>query len=39
MSLSTTTCSALRNLSAQGYTIALDDFFYQEHLRPLVETG
>src|SRR5262244_1494198 len=28
---------ALRNLSAQGYTIALDDFFYQEHLRPLVE--
>ena len=29
--------AALRNLSAQGYTIALDDFFYQEHLRPLVE--
>jgi c-di-GMP phosphodiesterase len=28
---------ALRNLSAQGYTIALDDFCYQEHLRPLVE--
>jgi len=29
--------AALRNLSAQGYIIALDDFFYQEHLRPLVE--
>src|SRR5262249_3554163 len=29
--------AALRHLSAQGYTIALDDFFYQEHLRPLVE--
>jgi EAL and modified HD-GYP domain-containing signal transduction protein len=29
--------AALRNLSAQGYVIALDDFFYQEHLRPLVE--
>ena len=29
--------AALRNLSAQGYSIALDDFFYQEHLRPLVE--
>jgi c-di-GMP phosphodiesterase len=29
--------AALRNLSVQGYTIALDDFFYQEHLRPLVE--
>jgi len=28
---------ALRNLSAQGYTIALDDFRYQEHLQPLVE--
>jgi c-di-GMP phosphodiesterase len=29
--------AALRNLSAQGYLIALDDFFYQEHLCPLVE--
>ena len=29
--------AALRHLSAQGYIIALDDFFYQEHLRPLVE--
>jgi EAL and modified HD-GYP domain-containing signal transduction protein len=29
--------AALRSLSAQGYTIALDDFFYEEHLRPLVE--
>jgi EAL and modified HD-GYP domain-containing signal transduction protein len=29
--------AALRNLSARGYIIALDDFFYQEHLRPLVE--
>ena len=29
--------AALRNLSAQGYIIALDDFCYQEHLRPLVE--
>jgi len=29
--------AALRNLSAQGYIIALDDFFYQERLRPLVE--
>jgi EAL and modified HD-GYP domain-containing signal transduction protein len=29
--------TALRHLSAQGYRIALDDFFYQEHLRPLVE--
>jgi EAL and modified HD-GYP domain-containing signal transduction protein len=29
--------AALRNLSAQGYIIALDDFFYQEHLRSLVE--
>ena len=29
--------AALHNLSAQGYIIALDDFFYQEHLRPLVE--
>jgi hypothetical protein len=29
--------AALRNLSAQGYIIALDDFFYREHLRPLVE--
>ena len=28
---------ALRSLSAQGYTIALDDFVYQEHLQPLVE--
>jgi EAL and modified HD-GYP domain-containing signal transduction protein len=29
--------AALRSLSVQGYTIALDDFFYEEHLRPLVE--
>jgi EAL and modified HD-GYP domain-containing signal transduction protein len=29
--------AALRNLSAQGYMIALDDFFYQEHLCPLIE--
>jgi EAL and modified HD-GYP domain-containing signal transduction protein len=29
--------AALRNFSAQGYIIALDDFFYQEHLRPLIE--
>jgi c-di-GMP phosphodiesterase len=29
--------TALRNLAAQGYSIALDDFVYQEHLRPLVE--
>jgi c-di-GMP phosphodiesterase len=28
---------AVRNLSRQSYTIALDDFIYQEHLRPLVE--
>ena len=29
--------TALRHLSAQGYIIALDDFVYHEHLRPLVE--
>jgi EAL and modified HD-GYP domain-containing signal transduction protein len=29
--------AALRHFSAQGYIIALDDFFYQEHLRPLIE--
>jgi EAL and modified HD-GYP domain-containing signal transduction protein len=28
---------ALASLSAQGYTIALDDFIYQPHLQPLVE--
>lgn len=28
---------ALRTLSAQGYSIALDDFRYQENLQPLVE--
>lgn len=30
---------AVRGLSAQGYTIALDDFVYYEHLRPLVEVA
>lgn len=29
--------AALRGLAAQGYTIALDDFVYQEHLQSLVE--
>jgi EAL and modified HD-GYP domain-containing signal transduction protein len=29
--------AAVRSLSMQGYTIALDDFIYQEHVRPLVE--
>jgi c-di-GMP phosphodiesterase len=29
--------AALRRLSARGYCIALDDFLYQPHLRPLVE--
>jgi EAL and modified HD-GYP domain-containing signal transduction protein len=28
---------AVRALSRQGYTIALDDFVFHEHLRPLVE--
>lgn len=28
---------AVRRLSAQGYTIALDDFIYHERLQPLVE--
>ncbi len=28
---------ALRNLSAEGYTIALDDFVYSPELQPLVE--
>ncbi|MGE3536443.1 MAG: EAL and HDOD domain-containing protein [Candidatus Tectimicrobiota bacterium] len=28
---------AVRSLSQHGYSIALDDFIYQEHLRPLVE--
>ncbi len=28
---------AVRVLSSQGYTIALDDFVFHEHLRPLVE--
>ncbi len=28
---------AVRALSRQGYTIALDDFIFEEHLRPLVE--
>lgn len=27
----------LRRLAAQGYTIALDDFLYHDHLQPLVE--
>jgi EAL and modified HD-GYP domain-containing signal transduction protein len=30
---------ALRDLSAQGYTIALDDFIYEDSLRPLVEVA
>lgn len=30
---------AVRKLSAQGYTIALDDFIYYDHLRPLVEVA
>jgi EAL and modified HD-GYP domain-containing signal transduction protein len=29
--------AAVRRLSGQGYTIALDDFVYHERLRPLVE--
>ncbi len=29
--------TAVRNLSARGYTIALDDFIYHDSLRPLVE--
>lgn len=28
---------AVRALSHQGYTIALDDFIFEEHLRPLIE--
>lgn len=28
---------AVRTLSAQGYTVALDDFVFHDHLRPLVE--
>ncbi|MEC4674400.1 MAG: HDOD domain-containing protein, partial [Nitrospirota bacterium] len=28
---------AMKRLSAQGYTLALDDFSYEEHLRPMVE--
>jgi EAL and modified HD-GYP domain-containing signal transduction protein len=31
--------AAVRRLSAQGYTIALDDFVYHERLRPLVEVA
>ena len=30
---------AVRSLSAQGYTIALDDFIYQASLQPLVEVA
>ena len=30
---------AVRALSQQGYTIALDDFVFHEHLRPLVEVA
>jgi c-di-GMP phosphodiesterase len=30
---------AVRRLSVQGYTIALDDFIFYEHLRPLVEVA
>jgi EAL and modified HD-GYP domain-containing signal transduction protein len=29
--------TAIRALSVQGYTIALDDFVFRDHLRPLVE--
>ena len=28
---------AIRNLSERGYTIALDDFVFHDHLRPLVD--
>jgi EAL and modified HD-GYP domain-containing signal transduction protein len=31
--------AAVRRLSAQGYTIALDDFIYHERLRPLIEVA
>jgi EAL and modified HD-GYP domain-containing signal transduction protein len=31
--------AAVRALSHQGYTIALDDFVFHEHLRPLVEVA